>query len=111
MDNDPQALRATRDNAAHNGVAKHIAAVPPKALPALQADVLVANILANPLLKLAPRLSALLRPGSRIALSGILSDQAEALQRRYAKWHHMAAPQQRDDWVLLHGIRRGPTDA
>ncbi len=111
VDTDPQARLATRDNAARNGVDAGIAALVPESLPALRADVLVANILANPLWGLAPRLSALLRSGGRMALSGILPEQAEALQGRYAQWLNMGTPQQQEGWVLLQGVRRSSQDS
>ena len=74
MDIDPQALIATRDNAERNGVADRLAhhAATRSSTPA-SADVLLANILAGPLVELAPRFAQRVRPGGRLALSGLLA--------------------------------------
>ena len=72
VDNDPQALTATFDNAQRNGVEDIVKSVAPGQLKTQLADVVLANILAVPLIELAPRLSATLRPGGRLVLSGIL---------------------------------------
>lgn len=101
-DHDAQALAATRDNAARNGVADRVLITgdPPPV------EILVANILANTLDELAPRLAALVVPGGRIALSGILPAQAARLRARYAADFHMQPPCEDADWVLLAGRRR-----
>jgi ribosomal protein L11 methyltransferase len=102
VDHDPQALAATRDNAARNGLAHRVAITedPP------MADVLVANILANALDALAPRFAALVRPGGRIALSGILPGQADALAARYGAAFDVEPARESGGWVLLSGRRR-----
>jgi ribosomal protein L11 methyltransferase len=69
-------------------------------------EILVANILANTLDELAPRLAALVVPGGRIALSGILPAQAARLAACYAADFHMQPPCEDADWVLLAGRRR-----
>jgi len=103
VDHDPQALTATRANAERNGIPPgQLTVLPPDELPAAaRFDVLVANILAAPLIELAPRLQRHLSAGARFALSGILADQAEAVA---AAWpaaelslHH------RDEWVRISG--------
>ena len=77
-DIDVQALEASRDNAGRNGIAEaDFDLYLPEQMPAMQADVLVANILAGPLVALAPQLSGLVRPGGLLALSGILAEQGE----------------------------------
>jgi ribosomal protein L11 methyltransferase len=106
VDNDPQALTATRDNAGRNGVADRVRAVLPGDLPDLQADLLLANILANPLIELAPRFAALARPGSALVLSGILAEQAAAVAAAYEGAFALASPAQREDWVRLDGVKR-----
>ncbi|HID50127.1 MAG TPA: 50S ribosomal protein L11 methyltransferase, partial [Chromatiales bacterium] len=83
VDTDPQALLATTDNAQRNAVADRIATVPPDAVPPEPANLLLANILAGPLLELAPRLATRVRPGGHIVLSGILAGQADAVQAAY----------------------------
>lgn len=105
VDHDPQALEATRDNAAANGVADRIQVCAPADMPAEPADVLVANILAGPLAGLAPRLSALVRPGGLIALSGILEEQAPVVAAAYTGAFELSPPKVREDWVLLTGRR------
>jgi len=66
----------------------------------------VANILANPLIVLAPVLAAHCRPGGRIALAGILAPQADAVAAAYAQWFAMAHFAADDGWVCLEGVRR-----
>jgi ribosomal protein L11 methyltransferase len=106
VDHDPQALTASRDNAVKNAVADRLALFEPEELPALQADVLVANILSAPLIGLAPRLAALVRPGGAIALSGILSAQAGDVLDAYGGSFRMEPPVEQEGWVLLSGERR-----
>ena len=103
-DIDPQALAASRANAAQNGVQARFVA--PDALPAGASDVVVANILAHPLILLAPALAARTRRGGRIALSGILEAQGDEVAESYAPWFTLAAGRRLDGWVLLTGTRR-----
>ena len=109
VDLDAQARAATDENAARNGVADRVQTHAPGDLPAGDADVLVANILARPLIELAPVLAALLRPGGVLALGGLLAGQAEAVARAYAPWCELAAPRRDQEWILLTGARR-PAD-
>ncbi len=104
VDNDPQALVATLDNAQRNGV--HIHAYLPKEAPTDPADILVANILAGPLIQLAPRLAALVKAGGDIALSGILPEQAEAVSAAYSEWFALAPAVENDGWIRLEGVKR-----
>lgn len=106
VDNDPQALIATRDNAARNGVADGIDAVLPEGLPAVQADVLLANILAGPLLELAPVFAGRVRSGGWVVLSGILENQVQPLLQAYGNWFEMAPAVTWDGWTRLEGVRR-----
>src|SRR5690606_32634307 len=77
VDIDPQALLANRENAERNGVAPEVLQVfTPEQLPQQRADVVLANILAGPLVSLAPRLSELVEIGGFLCLSGILETQA-----------------------------------
>ncbi|MDW8323012.1 MAG: 50S ribosomal protein L11 methyltransferase [Burkholderiales bacterium] len=105
VDIDAQALQSARDNAARNAVAAEFCL--PEALPALAADVLVANILSNPLKALAPLFARYQQPGGRIALSGILSAQADAVLAAYAPWFALRVEAQEEGWCLLAGRRRG----
>lgn len=104
VDIDPQAVRASRDNAAQNGVAASF--VLPDATPEDRYDVVVANILANPLRLLGGLLAGHVKPGGRIVLSGILAEQAEELSAIYAQWFDMDAPVFDEGWTRLSGVRR-----
>jgi ribosomal protein L11 methyltransferase len=106
VDNDPQALIATRDNAEKNGVEQHIDAVLPEGLPDIQTPLLLANILAQPLISLAERFADYVIPGGHIVLSGILVEQAEQVSNTYQPWFEMASPAIQDEWVRLTGRRR-----
>ncbi len=112
VDIDPQALLATESNAVRNRVREILALGSPAALPATPVDILLANILAGPLIELAPRFSALVRPQGRLALSGILAEQAEQVQAAYAQWFDFDPARRREEWVLLQAVRRAkPTPA
>lgn len=107
VDNDPQALVATRDNAERNRVAERLETrLPEQMPPELAADVLLANILAKPLVSLAPQFARLSRPGGSLILSGILPEQAEMVAAAYAGEFEMAAPSEFDGWVRLDGTRK-----
>ena len=109
VDNDPQALIATRDNAERNGIApERLVTCLPGELPAgIRAEVVVANILAGPLQQLAPTLNGLCAEGGRLALSGILNEQAEAVAAAYRPWFTLTAPTTRAEWVRLDGRKAG----
>lgn len=99
VDLDPQAITASRSNAAANGVAATF--VEPGGLVPGSFDVVVANILANPLRLLAPALAARVAPAGRIALSGILEAQANEVARAYAPWFTLGTTRISEGWVLL----------
>ena len=103
-DVDPQAMRASEENARANGIEATF--VLPDALAPGSFDIVVANILANPLTLLAPALALRVRAGGRIALSGILEPQADAVAAAYARWFTIRSWKSRDGWVLLAGERR-----
>lgn len=107
VDNDPQALDATRDNAMRNQVPDRLHVCLPGELPAAtHADVFVANILAGPLAELAPRFATLCKPGARFALSGILGgQQAELLDRYRTCGFADLRAVHRDGWVRIEGVR------
>jgi ribosomal protein L11 methyltransferase len=104
IDIDAQAVLAARANALQNqaDVSFHAAADELHA----QADVVVANILANPLTVLAPLLATLTAPGGAVVLSGILADQADDVCAAYRAWFDMHAAEHEEDWVLLAGTKR-----
>jgi ribosomal protein L11 methyltransferase len=105
IDNDPQALLATRDNAQRNGLGEEqIQALLPEQLPAdISADVVIANILAAPLISLASQLHGKLRKGGDIALSGILAEQADAVAVAYEPVIQWQSQVQQEDWIRLAG--------
>ncbi len=108
VDNDPQALIATRDNASRNNVADKIHALMPAQFKPAQADVLLANILAGPLLDLAPVLLASLRVGGSMVLSGILEEQTEEVAEAYRLYMDHLTVTADDGWVRLHGQKSEP---
>jgi ribosomal protein L11 methyltransferase len=105
VDIDQQALWASRENAARNQVADGLTTALPEELPEQDYDLLLANILANPLIELAPRLAELVRPGGQLVLSGILSEQAVEVQRAYESWFRFSSLAEQEDWVRLHAVR------
>ena len=108
VDNDPQALLATHDNAERNGVAGQLDVFLPQDEPvATTYPIVVANILASALDALAGTLAARVAPGGRIALSGILVGQEHALLARYGAWFDALAVVQEGDWVRIDGVRNG----
>jgi ribosomal protein L11 methyltransferase len=106
IDNDPQALTASADNAARNGVADRLTLFLPEDRPDGATDVFVANILAGPLDTLAPTFAAAAKPGAPFAISGILAGQQDELLARYAEWFEDLRADLRDDWVRISGHRR-----
>ncbi|SFQ18903.1 ribosomal protein L11 methyltransferase [Geopseudomonas sagittaria] len=106
-DIDPQALEASRDNAGRNGLpAEAFPVYLPEQLPQQPVDVVVANILAGPLVQLAPTITALVKPGGRLALSGILAEQAEEVRDAYAAAFDLDPTAVKDGWVRISGVRR-----
>ena len=105
VDNDPQALVASADNAGRNGVADRFALFLPEDHVVEPADVFVANILAGPLGELAPAFAAAAKPGAPFAISGILAGQQDELLQRYAQWFDELRVDTREDWVRISGRR------
>lgn len=107
VDIDPAAVRAARENAGRNHVACEFS--DSRSPLAYEADIVVTNILANPLKLLAPLLAGYVRAGGRIALSGILEHQQEEVEGCYAQWFEFEAPTRAEGWVCLSGKHRaGP---
>ena len=106
VDNDPQALTASRDNAERNGVADRLALFLPDDVDADAADIFVANILAGPLGALAPTFAAAAKPGAPFAISGILDGQQDELLQRYDEWFDALRVDTREGWVRISGRRR-----
>jgi ribosomal protein L11 methyltransferase len=110
IDIDPQALEATRANANRNGIAaSRLPTMLPHQinLPKAAFDLVLANILAGPLVELAPVLAQAARPGARLLLAGLLDWQAETVMAAYREAFHIHIEDRRDDWFLLEGRRRG----
>jgi ribosomal protein L11 methyltransferase len=105
-DVDPQALIASRANALRNGVKPAFLSVDRLRGERMPFDVVIANILANPLVLLAPVLARRVRPGGRIVLSGILDAQAAAVITAYRRWFNIETCDSDDGWVALAGARR-----
>ena len=105
VDNDPQALVATRDNAERNGVADRLQVFTPEDEPEARYPVVLANILAVALDALAEHLAGRVEVGGRIALSGILAGQEDELLLRYAPWFEGLAVAREGDWVRISGRR------
>ena len=108
VDLDPQALTATRNNADENGVAERIRTMLPTEPLTIAADGLLANILAGPLVELMPRFRERLRPGGWIVLSGILAEQAPAVEAVMGDDFTAVERRERDGWVRLAARRNGP---
>ncbi len=103
VDIDPQALESARENARRNALACEFRAADTRL--SVCADLLVANILANPLAVLAPVISHCVRRGGRVALSGILAGQADEVASAYAPWFELEPPVEREGWVRIAGTR------
>jgi ribosomal protein L11 methyltransferase len=105
VDNDPQALEATLDNARRNDVSHRVQCLYPEDYSVSGADVVLANILAGPLIELAPRLTRSLQPGGFLVLSGILVDQAQQVKAAYGGDVSDMTQKTLDGWVRLQGVR------
>ncbi len=108
IDNDPQARIATRDNAERNRVTEKIQVLSPDQFSPAHTDIVLANILAGPLIELAPVLLASLRRGGFLVLSGILETQIGALQKTYQPQLDNMNTTLDDGWACLHGQKSSP---
>jgi len=106
IDNDPQALMATRDNAVKNSVTQRIEVYLPGQTSVKPADLLIANILAGPLIELELSLAELVLAGGSIVLSGILAEQANSILETYNHHFDLKIQQQIDEWVCITGKKR-----
>lgn len=106
VDNDPRALAVTRDNAERNQVSNQLTVCEPENLAALalpNATITLANILANPLIELAPTLLALTSAGGKLCLSGILNTQHNDVAAAYQDLCQLDPPEEQDGWLRLTG--------
>jgi len=104
IDIDPQAVESARLNSARNHA--DVTYGLPDACPPGEFDIVVANILSNPLKLMASMLSARVKPGGRLALSGILARQAEEVAQVYERWIDISVWREHEGWVCLAGTRR-----
>ena len=105
-DIDPQAITATSTNAAENNVSDTLVCGAPEQLTIKPADVLLANILSGPLVELSDTLSALIKTGGQLVLSGILKAQSAAVMEAYAQTFDLDDPVFMDDWTRISGTRK-----
>jgi ribosomal protein L11 methyltransferase len=106
VDIDEQALCASEANLRMNGIdSERVSLALPEDMEREAADLLMANILAGPLMELADRFAGLLRPGGKILLSGILKSQLEDIQLAYRPSFRLDPPKSREDWVCISGQR------
>lgn len=106
IDIEEQALQATRENAEKNGVSEQIFTAFPDQVELPSASLLLANILAGPLASLASQFAERLPAGKHLVLSGVLAEQTQQTIDAYSPWFTMSSPVQREEWVMLHGIRK-----
>ncbi len=106
VDIDPQALTATHDNALKNNVVDKIHCYLPEDFEPFDADVVLANILAKPLIDLSHSISALVIENGDLVLSGILAEQADSVIEAYIEKIHFSPRVQQEDWILLNGQKR-----
>jgi len=105
IDIDEQAIQTARENITKNKLDEKILVDNPKNVIIPKADILVANILQNPLKKLLKEFSSLTKSGSHIILSGLLAEQAEQCSATYGAHFNMDKPVLRENWASLHGMR------
>ena len=108
VDDDPQALVVSAENAKKNEVSANYRPIAPESLPpGLQVDIVLANILLAPLITLAPQLTALVKPGGTLVLAGILKEQASSLAPYYERGFDLKL-RTREEWAMLAGSKRLP---
>jgi len=107
VDIDPQALDASKDNLTRNQLAAEAMTVCfPERCPDIEADLVVANILAGPLVELAPTLTALAKTGGQLILSGLLSQQEEEIRAAYGNAFELDQVAEKDGWIRITGIKK-----
>ena len=106
IDIDPQALEASKDNAERNSVADKLEVYLPENQPEFTADIVVANILAAPLRELHSVILGLLKPGGKIAMSGILEEQAQSVADVYAPFLNLDEIAIEGEWTRVSGVKK-----
>lgn len=107
IDIDPQAIDSSLENAKRNNVADKLELYLPENQPKdIQADILVANILAGPLRELAPTISSMVAPNGLFAISGIIESQCSEMVNIYQKWFKLDEPMTKEEWCRINGIKK-----
>lgn len=107
VDIDLQALQASKDNLARNKLSEdRLNVYLPEKTPEVEGDLIVANILAGPLVELAPTIAKHVKSGGLLALSGLLAEQAGAINEAYSPWFDLDAPVEREGWIRITGTKR-----
>jgi ribosomal protein L11 methyltransferase len=108
IDNDPQAVLASQKNLSLNpGINQNFHVALPADLPSIEADIVVANILAAPLMMLAPTIEKLSRAGGELLLSGILSDQVDDVRAAYEQYYNLQWVRDDSGWILCSFQKKG----
>lgn len=103
VDNDPQALIVAQENVSKNRCSSQIAITAPESASGLKTDVIIANILANPLIALAEQFAGMLHPNGTVILSGILKEQVDEVTRAYEPFFEIIRCVYRESWVMIEG--------
>jgi ribosomal protein L11 methyltransferase len=106
VDIDPQAREACRENARRNGCAARVSVIGTERLAACGYDAVLANILARPLIALAPVLSTLVREGGHLVLAGLLAEQADDVRHAYSAFFDFEPVRRHEEWIALAATRR-----
>lgn len=107
IDHDPQALEATYINAERNQVdLTKLRIFLPEEIAAIEADLLIANILTNPLIELANKFAHLIKEKGNVVLTGILEDQTEMIKQAYQSWLTIKDITKKEEWIRVHGIKK-----
>jgi len=105
-DIDPQALQASEDNGRENSVAEKLNVMQAENIPEQKYDMVLANILAGPLVELATTLAGYCKSGGDIVLSGILENQAQSIIDAYRPWFNLDAPAVQEEWIRITGKKK-----
>jgi ribosomal protein L11 methyltransferase len=107
IDIDPQAVDASLENARRNDIDLDIMRISlPSKLDIENVDLLIANILSGPLIKLTPKFANMIKPGGKILLSGILKTQLDDIKCAYQSYFDLDLESIREDWVRVTGTRK-----
>ena len=105
VDIDPQAIIATKENAKINNVDKKISIVSSDSLADIEADILIANILSNPLMTLRDKFIELIKSNGRIVISGIMKKQLQEVSKHYEEFCNIVDIKERNKWCLIELLK------